>query len=240
LSETPKSKPGGKTGKSTPPKSGAPKGPKSGATKSSPPSEAPPPSSQLPGRTSNAPYIIGAALLLGLGAVLVYMRGCEETKPQQPTTNAPPVASTSEVPALPDFSPPPPEEPDAGSDAGPEDAGTKVASGGGKGTGSGGVCGSCGQGVPTGELKSAVSSTAGMARGCYNRALQRGGAEGKMVVSVSVGSDGSVCGAAISSDTVGDPSISQCVISKFKSRSYPRPQQGCVVVNVPINFQIKK
>jgi hypothetical protein len=116
-----------------------------------------------------------------------------------------------------------------------------MASGGGKaGSSGGGVCGGCGQGVPSGELKSAVASTAGMARGCYNRALQRGGAEGKMVVSVSVGAAGSGCGAAISSDTVGDPSISQCVVSKFRSRSYPRPQQGCVVVNVPINFQIKK
>ena len=51
----------------------------------------------------------------------------------------------------------------------------------------------------------AVSSTAGLARGCYQRALRTGGAEGRITVSVSVGADGSLCGARIASDSVGNP-----------------------------------
>ncbi|MEQ9322282.1 MAG: AgmX/PglI C-terminal domain-containing protein, partial [Polyangiaceae bacterium] len=105
--------------------------------------------------------------------------------------------------------------------------------------GSGGPCGACGTGVSSGALNRAVSSTAGLARGCYQRALRTGGAEGSLMVSVSVGPAGNLCGARITSDSVGNPAISQCVLAKFQSRSYPKPQSGCVVVNVPISFKMK-
>jgi outer membrane biosynthesis protein TonB len=165
--------------------------------------------------------------------------GKDETKPQ-PT---PVVTATATTTAdLPVFAPPPPPEieEDAGTDAGPEDAGKpRPTSSGAPAAAGAGVCSECGKGIPTSALTSAVSSTAGLARGCYQRALRTSGAEGAITVSVSVGANGSLCGARISSDSLHNPAISSCVLAKFQSRSYPKPEQGCVVVNVPISFKMK-
>src|SRR5690606_13304707 len=102
-----------------------------------------------------------------------------------------------------------------------------------------GACANCGKGTPSSALVSAVRGTAGTAQGCHNRALRSGGVQGKMNVAVSVGSNGSVCGASITSDSVGNPALSSCVLSKFRGRAYPQPESGCVVINVPLNFTVK-
>jgi len=181
--------------------------------------------------------VLGVAVLL-----LVYIKfsGDETTPAPAPSTTA---VDTEPSGQLPEFAPPPPpeeeEEEDAGVDAG-IDAGKKVAAGkANSGASGGGACSSCGKGEASSGLAGAVSSTAGLARGCYNRALRAGGAEGRINVSISVGADGSVCNAAITSDSVNNPAISSCVIGKFRSRTYPKPKRGCVVVNVPINFKMK-
>jgi outer membrane biosynthesis protein TonB len=194
------------------------------------------------GESGGSGYALGIAVFGVLIAVLLYMRcsGDDDPKPtpQTPATTA--TATASEAAPLPEFAPPPPPEEEE--DAGAEDAGGDTPStGGGKKpvAGGAGPCSNCGKGVTSSALNSAVSSTAGLARGCYQRALRAGGAEGTLVVSVSVGPAGNLCGARITSDSVGNPTISQCVLGKFQSRSYPKPQSGCVVVNVPISFKMK-
>ena len=219
---------------------------KKAGSKRSPQSESNPPSeplpSQVPGTSSGASiYVMGALLFAAAIAVLLYMRCQGEPKPE-PTASVVPTAN--EVPAdVPKFAPPPPPEEEE--DAGAEDAKTaepstepkaKVA----PGPGGGGSCSKCGEGTPSGALQSEVSKTGGLARGCYNRTLREGAAEGAIMVSVSVGADGNLCGARITSDSVGNPALSQCVLSKFQSRSYPKPERGCVVLNVPISFSMKK
>jgi hypothetical protein len=98
----------------------------------------------------------------------------------------------------------------------------------------------CGKGISTPELESKVAARAGMARGCYNRALRQSEASGSLTVSVSIGADGSVCSSRIVKDTVRSPAISSCVLSKFSGVSFPRPKVGCVVINIPIAFKTKK
>src|SRR5690606_31239144 len=154
-----------------------------------------------------------------------------------PTAAPPPVD-------LPKFSPPPPPEEEE-EDAGAKDEGEKKAASADSKTpapasGGGGACAQCGQGVVSSALQTAVMQTGGLARGCYNRALRQGGAEGSIMVSVSVGAEGNLCGARITSDSVGNPGLTQCVLSKFQSRSYPKPERGCVVLNVPISFSMKQ
>jgi ethanolamine ammonia-lyase large subunit len=61
-----------------------------------------------------------------------------------------------------------------------------------------------------------------------------------VTVAVSIGADGSVCGVNAVSDTLNNPAITSCVISKFRSGSFPKPQQGCVVVQVPISFKSRR
>ncbi|MCC6528443.1 MAG: AgmX/PglI C-terminal domain-containing protein [Polyangiaceae bacterium] len=85
-----------------------------------------------------------------------------------------------------------------------------------------------------------MRSQAGLARGCYQKALRDDAAPtGTLTVAVSVGADGSVCGTSIVSDTVGSSAIASCVLGKFQGRTYPRPTSGCVVLQVPIAFAAK-
>ncbi len=187
-------------------------------------------------KSGSGVYLIGVLLLAGAIGGIVYFTHKDppkteptttlEVKPPEPVHNVPP--------------PPPPPKledlPDAGDDAG--DAGkaeVKPSSGSGAG---GGVCSKCTEGVTSSALNSKVQSLAGSAQGCYNRALRSSAASGKIVVSVQVGANGSVCSAAITNDTVGSGEISQCVLGRFRSASLPPPEKGCVTIQVPINFKI--
>jgi outer membrane biosynthesis protein TonB len=195
----------------------------------------------IPGRSSStgayvAGVVVFAALIAGL---VVWKRATDEPQPGPGATLTTATAPKNYPP--PTLLPPPPPPPDAE----PADAGTDAGRDAGKtngshvGTPGAGPCESCGRGVTTSALNAAVSGRAGMARGCYNRTLRAGAAEGSLQVSVSVGNDGSVCGASVTSDSVGDPALSSCVLAKFRAGSYPRPKQGCVVLQVPISFKVR-
>jgi hypothetical protein len=61
-----------------------------------------------------------------------------------------------------------------------------------------------------------------------------------MTVVVNVGSNGSVCSASIANDSVGSPTVSNCVLKQFQGKTFPKPEEGCVTVNIPLNFAVKK
>lgn len=195
-----------------------------------------PSSTRVPEKSGAGPYVGGVVILALLIGGLFWWRSKSDPTPTAPTTvaqQAPPPQ-----PPTPQFAPPPPpeieEEPDAGEDAG---AATKVAKG--AGTTGGGACSNCGTGKSSGALNSALSAMAGSAKGCYDRALRNSAVSGRLTVSVQVGPTGSVCGASIASDTVGSPEIRSCVLGRFQGQQFPPPESGCVVVNIPINFEIK-
>lgn len=205
-----------------------------------PPSE-PPPSSRLPGRSSgNGPYILGIVAFGAMTvALLLYWKQCMSSGPPPPAPTAAKPVETTQAP-VPVFAPPPPPEPEE-PDAGP-DAAAPVSGGHGTRPASAGACSGCGSktSVSSSAVESKVAAQASLARGCYNRALRTSAVSGTLMVSVSVGADGRVCGASILNDTVGSPSISNCVLSKFRGNQFPRPKRGCVVINVPIAFKTKK
>jgi hypothetical protein len=92
-------------------------------------------------------------------------------------------------------------------------------------------------GSKTAELEIALRGRAGQSRSCYERALSNNSAlTGKLVVSVRVTPQGSVCSANVSQDSLGDPGVTRCIVQRFLSGTYPKPQGGCVDVAVPINF----
>jgi hypothetical protein len=100
----------------------------------------------------------------------------------------------------------------------------------------GGGCGTCSGEVPP-QLRSALASAANSARGCYERALRQNAMlQGKMLVSVKVGTHGNSCSANLVSDSLGDPSVATCVLQKFRGGQFPAPKGGCAEVNVPISF----
>ncbi len=192
----------------------------------SPASKPPPP----PNQSGSGMYLLFALLLLGGAAGLWFITRKDPPPPPPPTVakTAEPVIDTSPAP------PPPPKDEELEPEAGPPDAGTgKKLTGGG-----GGSCAKCGEGKPSAALNSAVRNAAGAAQGCYRRALRQTAATGSMTVSVQVGSTGNVCGASIVNDSVGSPEISNCVLGRFRGSNFPPPEQGCVIVNVPINFKL--
>lgn len=201
-------------------------------------------------------YLIGA-LLLAAGIGLIIFLTNKDEKPKEPVRPA--LTQTEEGPALiaapppPKTNLPPPEPEDAGddaSDAADGDDAAPVASGSSRvssGTGGGeptGACSKCGDpgNEVGGPLQSALQGSAGAARGCYNRAINKSGnaAEGKMNVQVNVGSNGSVCGVRPTTDTVGSPEVTNCVLKQFQGKQFPKPTKGCVTVNIPLNFAVKK
>jgi TonB family protein len=159
-------------------------------------------------------------------------------------TSAPTATSTVDA-KLPEFAPPALRKDDEILTANPQGgAAPKVGAAATAAPGPGGApasttCNACGSGVSNGALNAAIRSRAGTAQGCYQRALRDGGSEGTVTVAVSVGSDGSVCGASVVSDTVNNPSIASCVVGKFRGTNYPKPNEGCVTVQVPITFKVK-
>ena len=194
---------------------------------------------EIPGKSSGVGFYIAGIVILGAGIVgLLVWRARASNQPVQIVT-VPATATTTAAPPPPMFAPPPPPK----IETDPEPTATATASGGdAKPGGAGGPnpCAKCGEGEGNSALSSAISSAAAGARGCYTRALRQGEVSGKMNVSVQVGSTGAVCGAAITSDTVGSPQVSSCVLSRFQGRSFPAPTKGCVVVNVPIHFTIQQ
>lgn len=87
-------------------------------------------------------------------------------------------------------------------------------------------------------LLGAMRVKARQARGCYEQALSNDSAlAGKLQVSVRVSPTGAACSASVESDSLGDASVTSCVLSHFRSGTYPRPSGGCVNVSVPMNFK---
>lgn len=194
---------------------------------------------EIPGKSSGVGLYVAGIVVMAAGIVGLLAWRLRTPAPLPPIQTE--AVKTAVAPPPPLFAPPPPPriesepEPTATATASAAGSGAK-----GAGTPGPGPCNKCGEGDVGSSLSSAISSAAAGARGCYNRALQKGEVSGRMSVSVQVGSNGAVCGAAITNDTVGSPQVSSCVLSRFQGRSFPAPAKGCVVVNVPINFTIKQ
>jgi TonB family protein len=196
----------------------------------------PPPSSKEPPKSGAGMYVAGVLVLAAaMAGLFMYKSGDDTPKEQVQTTlqesAAPP------PPPPPAFAPPPPPEIEEEEDAGAPDKPTGVGRPGGKGPG---LCSNCGSGKSSAALNSALRATAGSAKGCYNRALRTSAVSGTMTVSVQVGPNGTVCGASIANDSVGSSEIASCVTGRFAGKQFPPPESGCVVVNIPISFELKE
>ena len=191
----------------------------------SPSSPSIPPQKESGGR----PGLIAALIAVALGGGLLVWKSTRDPEPapapvtQKPVAPPPPVF---EAPPPPPVEVPPPEPPPE-----PEPEPAKPAAR--RDTACDGEC----NGTVTAELSSALHGKAGQARSCYERALSHNTSlSGKLVASIRVGPTGNVCSASAGNDTLGDAAVTNCVLSRFRSGKFPKPDGGCVDVAVPINF----
>jgi hypothetical protein len=203
----------------------------------------PPPSSKIPGKSSGSGLYLIGIVVLAVGAVgLFFWKKDSTIVVEQPPPATAPSASVTAAEALPQlYAPPPPpkieEEPDASAKVSTGSAGTK---GTGVAMPAPGPCGNRCDGSATPALQSALRGTAQSAQGCYNRALRNSEASGRLLVSVQLASNGSVCNASLAEDSVHSGEIASCVLGRFRGHTFPAPQGGCTTVNIPISFAIKQ
>lgn len=191
-------------------------------------SNAPPPTSVPPVPPTsggNRTYaVLALLLLLGMGALLYWKFKGDDSN----AGGAEPVPSAAPTFHQDDDIPPPP---DPLPEAGPPDSGKteKVVSG----TSNGCSAQTCGEATPA--IAGALAQRGRQARRCYESQLANDPAlRVKMSVNVKVGTNGSVCSAAVT-ETSND-TVSRCVLNFFRSGSYP-PSKGCIAnVTVPLNF----
>ena len=76
---------------------------------------------------------------------------------------------------------------------------------------------------------------------CYDNALaQDPKLDGKVVINLVVGRDGSVCASKVKSKDAGFDAVAECVAGTFNAGAFPTPENGCADVMVPMTFHPKK
>lgn len=194
-------------------------------------SSAPRPSvpSRVPTHSGGGWYIAGIVILLLLIIGLVWWK----LSRSQPVAQPPVIQSVTAVntPPPPVLDIPMPPELDAAVDAEPDSGGRVV------GVGENLCSGPCNGDAPA-ALQSALSGAGAASRGCYERALRNDPTlAGRIVVSVRVASNGNVCGASLSQNTLGSGGVGECVLGLFRGKHFPGATGGkCVDVNVPMSF----
>lgn len=181
---------------------------------------------------------LGVIMLLAAGGLVVWKMQSKAPEPDVVEEAKPAKAVEPPAPVLDNAPPPPPSEEEIEEEEKEEEK-AAAATGPAKPQGPAGCSGSC-TGSMTPALNSALGARGGMSRSCYNTALRRNAAlEGKMTVGVRISPNGSVCGASVSNNSLGDPSVASCVLAKFRSAKFPAPQGGCIDTAVPLNFTKK-
>jgi len=75
-------------------------------------------------------------------------------------------------------------------------------------------------------------------RNCYEKGLIKNhGLEGKISVEFTIGTSGRVTGVKAKDDSLGDPGVTTCVLGKFKSFTFDKPEGGSVKYIYPLMFK---
>lgn len=194
---------------------------------------------------SGAMVVVALVLLLASGGLLYWKATQEEPTAELQTASA--VAPPQAVPAAPspvlNTAPPPPPPPPA-EEATPSGPGAAETASGAAGSAVGAApvsaCEAVCNGTPPAALQSALASRARQARACYQNALRQDATlQGKLLIGVKISKLGSACAVSVQENTLGNPSVVNCVLGKFQGGGYPKPEGGCANTQVPINFVSK-
>jgi hypothetical protein len=175
-------------------------------------------------------------LALSVAVVGVAIWGLTRARPAEPAPAARPELSQAPAARAVEPAPPPPPPlesklPSSEDRAQPKRTASKPVA-----VRAGSCDGAC-AGTASLDLQGSLRTRAGQARSCYERALaQNSSLTGSLSVNVRIGSSGEVCSVELGKDTLRDAAVSACVLQRFRTGQYPRPNGGCVDAAVPINF----
>ena len=182
-----------------------------------------------PPQGSSTGLYVGVAVLLLAGIGFFAWKSCSPPPTVTPTVTPPPTAPVSTL-KIEDIPLPPPV------DAGQPEAGpTTIKYVGGPNPCEAKSC----KGVAGPELEAALQFRAKQAHRCYDNALALDNTlQGKVTLSLKVGTNGTMCGVNVVSNELSNANVATCVSNAFRSTSaFPAPKGGCVEINLPINFK---
>lgn len=89
-----------------------------------------------------------------------------------------------------------------------------------------------------GKVTKVVRKNMPALRNCYEKALKKNPSlGGKISIKFTIGTNGRVTSAKAASDSVGDSSVTSCVIGKFRGFVFAKPEGGAVTYVYPIVFK---
>jgi outer membrane biosynthesis protein TonB len=92
-------------------------------------------------------------------------------------------------------------------------------------------------GCDKGDIAKNVRSRASSIRACYEtQLLSRSDLSGKLTVQWTIGSDGGVREAHTTTDSVGSPAVTDCVLRAMRRLHFQAPEAGICVVSWPFAF----
>ena len=95
--------------------------------------------------------------------------------------------------------------------------------------------------IDTAKLRAVFRETSGQARDCYERALkQNPNLAGKVILSITIATDGSVSSAVANGQTLNNAKVNSCLEQQAKRWTFPKPEGGAARVNKPYNFSPKR
>lgn len=92
--------------------------------------------------------------------------------------------------------------------------------------------------LDAGSVNKVVKSRLTAIKMCYERSLKKNPTlEGKISIRFTIGTSGRVTKASVAADTLKDPEVSSCVVSKVKTFVFPKPEGGAVEYVFPFVFK---
>lgn len=91
--------------------------------------------------------------------------------------------------------------------------------------------------LDSGQVAKVVQSRMRMVQDCYERELKRDpNLQGKIEIEFTIGEDGRVETARVSSNKMGSDTVGACIVGRIRTWRFPKPSGGSVTVNFPFIF----
>jgi TonB family protein len=94
--------------------------------------------------------------------------------------------------------------------------------------------------IPAEELQNFFREYSAATRECYERQLKKNPSlQGRVMLRLTIGSDGSVAEADVQGETLRDDQVNACIENRVRGWKFPEPSGGAAEVTKPFTFRPK-